>query len=276
MSHTNLMQLDIENIIYNKSKSLYTFLPKFIIRYLKYILHEKEINEILTKHQKVYGVDFANRIIEDFQVTYEIMHEERIPNEGKYIIASNHPLGGFDGLTLIHIFSKYKKNVKVTINDLLMNIPNLVDISVPINKTGKNTTKLAMALNKTFQEDNMIIFFPAGLCSRKIKGEIIDLEWKKTFIAKAKEYQRDIIPIYFEGKNSNFFYNLARFRKKIGIKANIEMLYLSDELFKQKNKHFKIVIGNPISYKSLTKEKNNWEHATEIKKIVYNLKQSLY
>ncbi len=270
------VQLDVEKIIYNKSKTLHRFLPGFILKYLRKILHENEINDILNNAIGINGVHFAEKNIHDFNITFTVIHEERIPVGGNHIIVSNHPLGGFDGLILAHVFSKYKEKVKVTMNDLLMNVPNLVNISVPINKTGKNTTRLAVALNETFQEDNMIIFFPAGLCSRKINGEIVDLEWKKTFVSKAKEYKRDIIPIYFDGKNSDFFYNLANFRKKIGLKVNIEMLYLTDELFHQKNKHFKIVIGKPISYQTFTKEKSDYEHANEIKKIVYTLKQDLY
>lgn len=274
MSQT--VQLDVENIIYKKSKSLHRFLPRFILNYLRKILHEDEINDIINNAIGINGVHFATKIINDFDVSFSIIHEENIPVGGNHIIVSNHPLGGFDGLILTHIFSKYKENVKVTMNDLLMNVPNLVDISVPINKTGKNTTQLAVAFNNTFKEDNMIIFFPAGLCSRKIKGEIVDLEWKKTFISKAKEYKRDILPIYFEGKNSNFFYNLANFRKKIGLKINIEMIYLPNELFNQKHKKFRVVIGKPISYQTFSKEKSDTEHANEIKKIVYNLKQDLY
>ncbi|NLJ82830.1 MAG: glycerol acyltransferase [Bacteroidales bacterium] len=262
------IQLDVENIIYTKNKTLHRLMPKFMLNYLRRILHEEDINIILEDSVGVNGVDFAKKIIEDFNVSYTVINEENIPINGNHIIASNHPLGGFDGLILAHVFSKYKDNIKVTVNDLLMNVPNLVDIFVPINKTGKNTTSLAIALNNTFKEDNMIVFFPAGMCSRKTKKDIVDLEWKKTFVSKAKEYQRDVIPIYFEGKNSNFFYNLANFRKKIGLKANIEMIYLPDELFKQKNKHFKIVIGKPIPYQTFTKEKNDYEHAKDIKKIV--------
>ncbi len=270
------IQLDVENIIYTKNKTLHRLMPKFILNYLRRILHEEDINIILEDSVGVNGVDFAKKIIEDFNVSYTVINEENIPINGNHIIVSNHPLGGFDGLILAHVFSKYKDKIKVTVNDLLMNVPNLVDIFVPINKTGKNTTSLAIALNNTFKEDNMIVFFPAGMCSRKTKKDIVDLEWKKTFVSKAKEYQRDVIPIYFEGKNSNFFYNLANFRKKIGLKANIEMICLPDELFKQKNKHFKIVIGKPIPYQTFTKEKNDYEHAKDIKKIVYNLKQHLY
>ncbi len=276
MSENQTIQLNVDQIIYNKNKTLHRFLPKFIIRYLRRILHEEEINVILNDVKGINGVDFANKIITDFNVSYTIENEENIPKGGNHIIVSNHPLGGFDGLILIDVFSKYKEKVKVTLNDLLLNIPNLVDLAVPINKTGKNSTQLARDLNKAFQEDNMIVFFPAGICSRKIKGKIVDLEWKKTFVSKAKEYKRDVLPIYFEGKNSRFFYNLANIRKKLGLKVNIEMLYLPDELFKHKNKKFKMIIGKPIPYQTFTNEKTDFEHANEIKKKVYQLKNNLY
>ncbi len=276
MNENQTIQIDVDKIIYNKNKTLYRLLPKFFIRYLNRILHTEEINTILNNVKGINGINFANKIITDFNVSYSIINEENIPKNSNHIIVSNHPLGGFDGLILIDVFSKYKEKVKVTLNDLLLNVPNLVDLAVPINKTGKNTTELARALNKAFEEDNMIVFFPAGICSRKIKGKIVDLEWKKTFVSKAKEYKRDILPIYFEGKNTNFFYNLANIRKRIKLKANIEMLYLPDELFKQKNKKFKIIIGETISYKTFTNEKTDYAYANEIKKKVYQLKSNLY
>lgn len=268
--------IDVNRIIYEKSKKLHQHLPKFFINYLRRIVHEDELNQNLLNRPDIKGADFANRAISYFNITYTAFNDENIPKKGKYIIVGNHPLGGFDGLIMMSLVDKIRKDILVTSNDLLMNIPNLREMFIPINTTGTNTTELARNIEAAFQQKNIILFFPAGLCSRRIKGEIVDLPWKKTFVSKAKAFQRDIIPFYFEGENSNFFYNLSNFRKKIGLKTNIEMIYLVDELFKHRNKHFKIVIGKPISYKTLTNEKSDYEHTNEIKKIVYGLKDSLH
>ncbi len=272
----DVLTIDVNRVIYEKNKKLHNLLPKFFINYLRNIIHEDELNQNILKHQELKGIDFVNMAISYFNITYTAFNEENIPKNGSYIIVGNHPLGGFDGLIITSLLHKYRKDILLTSNDLLMNIPNLREMFIPINTTGTNTTELARNMEKAFQKENIILFFPAGLCSRRIKGEIVDLQWKKTFVSKAKFYKRDIIPFYFEGRNSNFFYNLSNLRKKIGIKTNIEMIYLVDELFKHRNKHFKIVIGEPISYTSLSNDKTDYEHANEIKKIVYNLKQNLY
>jgi len=268
--------IDVEKVMYEKNKSLYRILPRFFINYIRRVIHEKELNNYLLNDPTTKGFDFAKKIIDYFNVTYSVANEENIPKTGNYIVVGNHPLGGFDGLIVTNLLHKHRNDILVTSNDLLMNIPNLHELFIPINTVGTNTTDLARRIEVAFKQENVILFFPAGLCSRRIKGEIVDLVWKKTFVTKAKAYQRDIIPIYFEGRNSNFFYNLSAIRKKLGIKLNIEMMYLVDELFKHKNKHFRLVVGKPISYKSLNPNKTDFELAQEIKKNVYALKQYLY
>jgi len=123
------------------------------------------------------------------------------------------------------------------------------------------------------QEDSLI---PLTLIqmqefTRKINGKIIDLQWQKHFIQKAVQYKIDIIPFFFEGKNSNFFYNLAKVRKFLRIKLNIEMMYLADEMFKHRNKTFKIHFGRRIPYSTFDQSKKPIEWASEVKNIVYQL-----
>ena len=144
-------------------------------------------------------------------------------------------------------------------------------VFVPINKHGGQAKEAAIIIESAYKSDSTILTFPAGLVSRKQKGIIKDLEWKKSFIVKAKKHQRDIVPIHISGRNSNFFYNLANFRKFIGIKANLEMLYLVNELFKQRGKRFKITIGEPIPYESIDRSLNNNQWAEKIKNQCYDL-----
>jgi putative hemolysin len=268
------VQINIEQIIKSKSEKLHHFLPRFIINYIRRILHEEEINEILNRYHEQDGISFANGIMEEFNVKFNVRHEEKIPATGKLIIACNHPLGGFDGLALISLISKYRKDIKFPVNDFLMHLPNLQDIFIPINKVGSNSIEMARQFDEIFNSDNVILYFPAGICSRRIHGKIQDLEWKKTFVSKAKQYQRDILPIYFNGRNSNFFYNLANLRKKLRIKVNIEMAYLADELFKQRNSSYDVYIGNLINYQSLIPDKSDFAWAQEIRKLVYNLPEN--
>ena len=100
---------------------------------------------------------------------------------------------------------------------------------------------------------------------------IRDLEWKNTFIKKAKKFERDVIPVYVEGRNSAWFYNLAMWRKRLGIKANVEMLYLVDEMVKQFNKTITLMIGDPIPFTTFDKSRTDAQWATWVQEKVYAL-----
>jgi len=266
-----IVQVNIDDVIRGKSEKLYRLLPRFVVNYLKHIVHQDEVNDILRRYHGKNGIDFSNGLMEEFDVKFEVYNEEKIPKQNNLIIASNHPLGGFDGLALISLISRYNKQIRFPVNDLLMNVPNLRDIFIPINTIGSKSIQLARQFDEVFASDNVILYFPAGLCSRKINGKIQDLPWKKTFVSKAKEFKRDILPIYFDGKNSSFFYNLANVRKKLKIKANIEMLYLCDELFKQKNVTYKIYIGDLIAHTQLDTSKTDYQWAQHIREKVVSL-----
>jgi putative hemolysin len=268
MEEINEKFIDLEKIIASKNQHLAKLLPGFVLKYLKKIIHVDEINAAIYRNKDKIGIDFADAILKEFSVNIKAHNTENITKNGRYIIAANHPLGGLDGMALMCEVGKIRKDLLFPVNDLLMNLPQLKPLFVPINKHGKNTENHQI-LHDAFSSESVILYFPAGLVSRKNKGIIKDLEWKKTFITVAKKYQRDIIPTYIDGKNSNFFYNLSLIRRKLGIKANIEMLYLVDEMYKQKNKTINIIFGNPISYLTFDKKYSDKEWAEYIKNIVY-------
>ncbi len=242
---------------------------------LKRTIYQDELNAIIERNQDKQGVDFMCALVDkEFRLDLKIHGEENIPEEGKFIFASNHPLGGLDGICLsAHLGKKYGGKIKYLVNDVLLNIKNLESIFVPINKYGSQAKLSAAAINEAYTSDNQIITFPAGLCSRKQSGKIKDLEWMKSFVVKAIEHKRDIIPVHFDAKNSNFFYNFANIRKSLGLKFNIELIYLPGEMFKNKDQTFHITFGEPISWQSLDKSKSPAQWAEEIRTIVYNLPQ---
>jgi len=264
---------DVKEVFRKKSPVISKFVPGFVYKYLRKIIHEDEGNDILYRNKDKFGVDFVNASLDDLQAKLNIRGLENIPKTGKCILISNHPLGGFDGLALMKTVGMVRKDFYFLANDILMFLPNLKPLFVPINKHGSSKDYIN-TLNKAFEEDNLILIFPAGLVSRKINGKIQDLEWKNTFLSRAKRNQRDIIPVYIDGKNTNWFYNLANWRKKLGIKANLEMFYLVDELFKQKGKTLDIYIGKPIPYQTFDKRKKGKEWIQSIREHVYSLKDN--
>lgn len=265
------MYIDIAKVVENKSPNTYKKIPKFIFRWLAKIIHQKEVNDFLAVHGDENPIEFATSTIRLFDAHLDVTHEENIPKTGRYIVVSNHPLGGLDGLAYISLMGQYRSDIKFPVNDLLMYLTPMHGVFIPINKHGKQNTEAIRNLNDTFASDDLILYFPAGLCSRKRNGKICDLEWKQTIISKAKQYQRDIIPAYFDGRNSKRFYRLANIRKMLGIKFNVEMMFLPDEMFRQKEKKLSITFGKPISYTTFTQEKTNKEWAAWLKEQTYAL-----
>lgn len=263
----------IEQLFKSKNPRLARMIPGFVYSFLKRIIHQNEINEFIAKYGDRKGLDFSDGILEFLDVSYNVVGEENLPSpDGRYIFASNHPLGGPDGIILISFLGTRYKQLKFPVNDLLLNLKNLNNIFLAVNKHGALAKEAVTAIENAYASDSQIIMFPAGMVSRKSHGVVTDAEWQKSFISKAIQYQRDIVPIYVDGKNSNFFYNLANFRTGIGLKINLEMLYLPDETFKKRGQNFTIHIGKPIPWQTLNKSKKPIEWAQEVKKIVYGLK----
>lgn len=266
------MLIDIDAILASKAGKKARYVPRFLVSYLKKIVHQEELNGFLENEQDKYGVEFIEDFFRFFDNSFEIEGMENLPAEGWCTFVSNHPLGALDGMGLGMILGKhYDEKIKYLVNDLLMNIPQLKSLFIPINKTGRQAKNFPRQVDDAFKSENHILMFPAGICSRRTNGVIRDLEWKKTFITKSIQTERDIVPIHFEGRNSDFFYNLANVNKMLGIKFNIAMLYLADEMFKNRGKKFKVTIGKPISWQTFDKSKKPAEWAQYVQDIVYSL-----
>jgi len=267
-----ITKIDVKQVLRQKAPSVAGKIPAFIVNYLIKTIHQDELNDILLRYRDKQGVDFMRELISYFDLTLQLVGEDNIPKEGRYIFASNHPLGGLDGICLSAVIgSKFDGKIKYPVNDLLLYLPNLRSIFLPINKHGSQERRAAQQMEEAYASDNQIVTFPAGLCSRKIKGKIEDLEWKKSFIQKAVEHQRDIVPVYFDGRNSSFFYRLANLRKSLGIKMNYEMIYLPDEMFKLKHQTFKIYFGKPIPWQTFDNSKKAVGWAEWVRECVYKL-----
>lgn len=272
MDNNQMLKIDIEKVLTSKNPALAKRLPCFLINYLKHITRQDELNDFLTHNREKQGIEFIEAFLNTLNVTLEIRNLDMLPDNKLFSFASNHPLGGLDGIALASILAKKYGNIKILVNDILMNIPNVANYFLPVNKHGMQARDAAEIINNTYTSNNQILQFPAGLVSRKQKGVIIDLEWRKTFIAKTIKYKRDIVPIHVSGKNSNFFYNLANIRKLLGIKSNFEMLYLPNEMYKFNNRKITITFGKPISYKTFDKSRTQVEWAEYVKQVAYGLK----
>ena len=270
-----ILQVDVDKILEAKNPTLKKIIPSFVISWLKKIIHQDEVNDFLSKHKNLKDEQFIKALLQYINVKYSVIGTENIPVGGRHFFVSNHPLGGLDGTLFINEISKWHSNIKFPVNDILTYIENLSGIFLPINKHGSQSKETAKQLEEAYASDCQILYFPAGLCSRKTGNEIKDLQWHKNFIIKAIQYKRDVVPAYFSGQNSRFFYNLANLRKTLGIKANIEMLFLPNEMFKQKDKEITIVFGEKIPYHFFDKSKTPSQWAEWVKVECYKLSEKI-
>lgn len=271
MSNNKIIKIDVAGVL--KEKAPKTKVPKFLVNYLRHIVHEEEFNQFFKDNPEVKNIEFMEAAFNFLGIKLEIQGEENLPPKGgRLIFASNHPLGGLDGVATGYVVGKhYDGKVRFFSNDLLLFLTPMNELFVPVNKVGGQLKSHAEKMQQLYESDNHLVTYPAGICSRKQKGEICDLEWKKNFISKAVQYKRDVVPVYFEGRNSNFFYNLANLRKFLGIKFNIEMMYLADEMFKQKDKPFVLKFGKAIPWQTFDNTKTPTEWAQWVKDIVYKM-----
>jgi len=267
--------IDIDNILKGKMGKKARYVPGFAVNWLKRIAHEDQVNEFLWQSRNLKGTAWLDATMKYLDTTLQVEGEENLPdpNDGRlYTFVSTHPMGGIDGVALGSLIGKhYGDNFRYLVNDLLMNLPGLAPLCIPINKTGKQSRSFPAMVEAGFQSDYHMLMFPAGLCSRRRNGEIRDLPWKKTFIAKSVEYQRDVVPIHFGGRNSNFFYRLSNISDRLVKKVNIAMLFLVDEMFKNTGNTFPVKIGKPIPWQTFDKSKTPMEWAKFVEDQVYKL-----
>ena len=267
--------IDIDKILVSKMGNKAKFVPRPFISWLKRIIHQDEVNKYLWESRHLSGTEWLEECVRYLDMTIELVGEENLPkkDDGRlYTFVSNHPLGGEDGVALGAIIGRhYDGMFRYLVNDLLMNLPGLAPVCIPINKTGNQSRNFPAMVEAGFKSDNHMLMFPAGICSRKRGEEIRDIAWKKTFITKSVEYQRDVVPIHFGGQNSPFFYKLANFSDKYVKKVNLAMLFLVDEMYKNVHKTFRVAIGKPIPWQTFDKSKTATQWAQYVQDIVYEL-----
>lgn len=266
--------VDIDKVIKSKMGKKAKWVPGFLVSWLKHIIHQDEMNRYLWESRHLTGTEWLENTLEYLQTTLVVEGRENLPapNDGRlYTFVSNHPLGGEDGVALGAVIGRhYNGRFRYLVNDLLMNLPGLAPVCIPINKTGKQSRNFPAMVETGFQSDYHMLMFPAGLCSRKKNGIIRDIPWKKTFVTKSVEYQRDIVPIHFSGENSKFFYRLANFSDRF-LPFNLAMVFLVDEMYKNVGKTFEVKIGKPIPWQTFDKSRTPSEWAQYVQDIVYNL-----
>lgn len=262
--------IDIEKVLREKAEKLYKWLPRFAINWLKRKLHEQELNDAMWKLRDDKGLDFNTKALDILGAKVISINADNVPVTGNITVAANHPLGGLDGMALIKAVGLIRPDVHFFVNDILKNVTNYGDVFVAVNKLGAASAKSLRTMEDIFRQGGAVLIFPAGLVSRKQNGVVRDLSWKKSFVTQAIDHKRQIVPTFIEGENSKFFYNFAQWRKRLGIKANIEMLFLPDEMFSANKKDIRIHFGKPFSYEVFDSSRSHKQWADKMYEYIYS------
>ena len=273
-SKPNSVEIDVEKVLRDKMGSKARWVPCFVVRWLKKIIHQDDMNSFFRAHADEEGVQWLRSVVEyaDMRITVKGLDNLPADPEARLTFASNHPLGGIDGVALGAILGEhYGGNIRYLLNDILMNLPGLRPLGVAVNVTGAQGRGAMLKVEEVFASGHQLIMFPAQLCSRKIKGRVQDLPWKKAVVQKSVQHHRDIVPVHFSGQNSNRFYRIANISKALGLKVNVAMLFLVDELYRNMHKSFTVTIGKPIPWQTFTAERSHTEWAQWLRGQVYQL-----
>ncbi len=265
------MRVDVRLAFSSKNPSLARWIPGFAWAWLERFIHQRELNEILEHGKSMTGLEFAQFSLDYLNAKLEVRGFENLPESGPAIVAANHPLGGLDGLALVAAIGQKRPDCKIIVNDLLMAVKPMEKHFIGVNKFGSSARAHLKMLDQEYQSPGILALFPSGMVSRPMGDRIEDQAWTKAFISKAQQYQQSVIPCYIHGFNSPRFYRIARWRKRFGIKANLEMFTLPDEMTKQAGKTIRVQFGAPIAYTQFHSEKNTLEWAAQVRDYVYTL-----
>ncbi len=268
-------RIDVGAILASKAPKISRWIPRPVVNWLRRVIHEREFNYIAENYWEQKPQEFIHSCFREWGVSYSITGLDRLPDDGRYLFVANHPFGGMDGMMLADKLIDRYGDVRVVVNDLLMYVEPLQPLWVPVNKHGSQSVAYARRMDEAMFGEGPVLTFPAGLCSRLIDGRVTDLEWKVNFLKKAYAAQREIVPVFVEGRLSNFFYRLDRLRKFFGVKFNIEMLWLPDEMLAQKGRHFRMIVGKPIPMSELQVHGTLREQADFVREKCYELEKTI-
>lgn len=194
------------------------------------------------------SADFLQYLLDDLEVKYEL-HDvdlDRIPKEGPFIVVSNHPLGGLDGILMMHIIGKIRPDFKVMGNFLLHRIKPLEPMVIAVNpfETRKEVYNSSSGMREAIRhlrDGGCLGIFPAGEVSTKDEeGNVADREWQESAIKLIKKMNVPVIPMYFRARNSPLFYRMA------ALSPNLQTAMLPSEMVRPRVKPIQIRIGKPI------------------------------
>lgn len=150
----------------------------------------------------------------ELDVQYEVSEDDlkRIPAEGPLLVISNHPFGGIEGLILGSLLTSIREDVKLMGNYLLNSIPELRPNLISVDPFGvKDSSRANIGPLKDsmrlLKGGGALITFPSGEVSslHLNQRKVTDPVWTTHLAGLVKRTRADVLPIFFNGRNSSFF-----------------------------------------------------------------------
>ncbi len=265
--------LSVEQILQKEYPKMFEYPPlltKPMVSIFQRLFHEQKINAFLNENSED-GLTFIQTALERLNISYKTDNREllNIPSLGKCIVVANHPLGALDAFALIHMLSNVRqdKKIKIVANALLTRLEPLQELIIPVdNISGKLTKESVRSIERALQNEEIVIFFPAGEVSRaNIKGTM-DSRWKKGFLKFAKRTQSPILPIHIKARNSFLFYASSMLYKPFS------SLLLANEMLKPTNSVIEFTIGELVLQESISNMNLSLkQHAKLFRKHLYKI-----
>ncbi len=262
--------ISIRELAKSSDSGLLKKLPGYVLSLLEKIICQDEINRIIDEYHDFQGVSFLPKMLEELRIEPVVRGIDNLPENGKCFFVANHPYGVADGLILTWLVASRYGNLKAIGNDVFMLIPQLRPLIAAVNVFGRNYREYIRELDRVYKSDVPITHFPAGLVSRLNNFKVHDGCWHKSFIVKASECRRDIVPIFFPGRNSCLFYSIYMLRKVFKIKTTLELALLPRELFNKRGRKIEVIIKTPIPYSTFDKTRTPQEWAQWVRSKVYS------
>lgn len=236
-----------------------------------------KINRLFDGAADYQGREFADHLLENMNITIDVSPEqlENIPKEGGFVVVSNHPFGGIEGVMLLSAIAKVRPDFKLMANFILAHIPNLKECFFSVNPFEKNPEWKSSVggIKGTIQhiaDGKGLGVFPAGEVSRYHGHDFPeDLPWSTSIARIIKNAGVPVIPVFWEGRNSKLFYAVDKIHPMLGTAR------LTKELINKHDTNFNLQIGKPILPAEIAQYENPKELAAYLRSRSYALEANI-
>ena len=213
----------------------------------------------------------------DLRVQAHYDSKSTIPKNGKLVVIANHAFGIADGLTICSLISKIRQDYKIITHKVLQGADLIKDKIIPLDfSKNKNALINNIAARKESEEhlrnNGVLIIFPSGSVSSKPKLKkgikAIDGDWKQFTSKIIMKNQSPVLPIFFEGQNSELFH----VADKIGQVFRYSLMIY--ELKRRMGKKIDVHIGQRIPFETINEIGNLIEITKFLRDSTYRLDPS--